>query len=100
MPSIKNPGPPSDDEKLVRRSSKARLDFIRGAVRNARKITSKGAYRGDKALQRATLELRDAGELLLALADDPNINGPMDLGREFVNRRAAQFRAYYERNTK
>ncbi|ALY09183.1 hypothetical protein SEA_CHRIDISON_32 [Arthrobacter phage Chridison] len=87
-------------QSKTRRTSLLKLDFLRGAVRNSTKILAKGSYREDKALQRATYELRDAGSLILELMDDPNVTGPQDLGREFVNRRAAQFRAYYERNSK
>lgn len=78
----------------TRRTSLMKLDFLRAAVANAEKLIESGAYRNDKAKQRATYELRDSGRLILALLDDPRTRGPMDLGREYVNTRGAAFEQY------
>lgn len=84
----------SKSESTTRRTSLLKLDMLRGAVANAEALIERGAYRNDKAKQRATYELRDAGRLILALLDDPRINGAMDVGREYVESRGLAFEEY------
>ena len=84
----------SESKSTTRRTSLLKLDMLRGAVANAEQLISRGAYRNDKAKLRATYELRDAGKLILALLDDPRINGAMDVGREYVESRGLVFEEY------
>lgn len=71
-------------------TSRMRLDWLESANSYATKLMAKGAYRGDRHRQRATYELRDSLGLILALLEDPEVRGSVDLGREYVERRSAE----------
>jgi len=75
-------------QSTTRITSLMKLNWLRAAVENARSYN----YQRDPWRQRATRELEEVGGLLLEIMAEPETTGPMDLGREFVDRRAEQLR--------
>lgn len=61
-----------------------KLDWVRKAAANSDKMKY-----SDPALDDATRVLAKAGNLLAELLDDDEVQGPSDLGREFVRRYVA-----------
>lgn len=72
-----------------------KLDWIKKAAENSTKFKY-----SDPALEEATRVLAKAGSLLAELLDDDEVQGPSDLGREFVRRYVALSRLGGGRRTR